>query len=52
MISEIAKNRKCYPIHALSERLTQPLMDNLRSQVVTQCRRLMAMASGFVEKCF
>ena len=29
MISGTAKKRKCYPMHALSERLTQSLRDNL-----------------------
>ena len=29
MISGTAKNRKCYPIHELSERLAKPLRDNL-----------------------
>ena len=29
MISGTAKKRKCYPIHALSERLAKPLRDNL-----------------------
>ena len=31
MISGTAKKRKCYPIHALSERLAKPLRDNLLS---------------------
>ena len=29
MISGTGKKRKCYPIHALSERLAKPLRDNL-----------------------
>ena len=29
MISGTAKKRKCYPIHALSDRLAKPLRDNL-----------------------
>ena len=31
MIFGIAKKRKCYPIHVLSERLAKPLRDNLMS---------------------
>ena len=55
MISGTAKKRKCYPIYALSERLTQPLKDNLLGfHAFTGCDRTSAFSlpSGFVEKCF
>ena len=42
-----SKEEKCYPIHALSDRLTQPLRDNLLGfRFVTQRQRLVAMVSG------
>lgn len=38
MVSGTAKKRKCYPIHAVSERLPQPVRDNLLSfHALTGC---------------
>jgi len=38
MVSGTAKNRKCYPLHAVSERLTQPVRENLLSfHALTGC---------------
>ena len=38
MISGTAAKRKCYPLHAASERLTQPVRDNLLSfHALTGC---------------
>ena len=38
MISGTAKKRKCYPIHAVSERLAKPVVDNLLSfHALTGC---------------
>ena len=38
MITGIDKKRKCYPVHGVSQRLTQPVSDNLLSfHALTSC---------------
>lgn len=52
MISGTAKKRKCYPINALSERLTQPVRNNLFSfHALTGCDTTSAFSGHGKRSC-